>query len=106
MFTLEKIRMINTKGDKHGTITVRICEIENFEVTTLRIDVVTDGRRVAVQFTTDWQLYANRRDLTINSIYFRFYGRIASETDRHDELTLKAIRANAQSLAHISGERI
>lgn len=42
---------------------------ENFEVTTLRIDVVTDGRRAEVEFTRDWQLDANRRDLTINAMF-------------------------------------
>ena len=42
---------------------------ENFEVTTLRIDVETDGRHAQVQFTTDWQLDAERRDLTINSMF-------------------------------------
>lgn len=42
---------------------------ENFEVTTLRIDVETDGRHAKVEFTTDWQLDANRRDLTINAMF-------------------------------------
>lgn len=42
---------------------------ENFEVTTLRIDVVTDGRRAEVAFTTDWKIDANRRDLTINAMF-------------------------------------
>ena len=42
---------------------------ENFEVTTLRIDVVTDGRRAEVEFTKDWILDANRRDLTVNSMF-------------------------------------
>ena len=32
MFTTEGIRMINTKGEKHGTITARINDKENFEV--------------------------------------------------------------------------
>ena len=41
----------------------------NFEVTTLRIDVVTDGRHAEVEFTRDWQLDAERRDLTINSMF-------------------------------------
>lgn len=69
MFNNENIRMINTKGEKHGTITARINDKENFEVTTLRIDVLTDGRHAEVQFTTDWLLDANRRDLTINSMF-------------------------------------
>ncbi|XP_072026790.1 CCA tRNA nucleotidyltransferase 1, mitochondrial-like [Amphiura filiformis] len=73
MFTKEEIRMINTKGEKHGTITARLME-ENFEVTTLRIDVVTDGRHAEVEFTTDWQLDAERRDLTINSMFLGLDG--------------------------------
>ena len=38
-------------------------------MTTLRIDVVTDGRHAEVEFTTDWQIDAERRDLTINSMF-------------------------------------
>lgn len=69
MFELEGIRMINTKGENHGTITARINDKENFEITTLRIDVVTDGRHAEVAFTTDWELDAARRDLTVNSMF-------------------------------------
>lgn len=69
MFDLEGIRMINAKGEKHGTITPRINNKENFEITTLRVDIVTDGRHAKVQYTTDWFLDANRRDLTINSMF-------------------------------------
>lgn len=69
MFIAENIRMINANGERHGTITARINDKENFEVTTLRIDVVTDGRHAEVEFTTDWKLDANRRDLTINSMF-------------------------------------
>ncbi|XP_055839808.1 CCA tRNA nucleotidyltransferase 1, mitochondrial [Episyrphus balteatus] len=76
MFTKEEVRMINAKGEKHGTITPRINNKENFEVTTLRIDVLTDGRHAEVQFTTDWQLDANRRDLTINSMFLGFDGTV------------------------------
>lgn len=45
---------------------------ENFEVTTLRIDVLCDGRHADVQFTTDWYLDASRRDLTINSLFLGY----------------------------------
>jgi tRNA nucleotidyltransferase (CCA-adding enzyme) len=69
MFTRENVRMLNTNGEKHGTITVRINDRVNYEITTLRIDVVTDGRHAEVQFTNDWRLDANRRDLTVNSIF-------------------------------------
>jgi tRNA nucleotidyltransferase (CCA-adding enzyme) len=69
MFDRANIRMINSNGEKHGTITVRIDDIENFEITTLRIDLTTDGRHATVEFTQDWQLDANRRDLTINALF-------------------------------------
>jgi tRNA nucleotidyltransferase (CCA-adding enzyme) len=69
MFNKENVRMINMNGEKHGTITPRINDRENFEITTLRIDVVTDGRHAEVEFTKDWLLDANRRDLTINSMF-------------------------------------
>lgn len=46
---------------------------ENYEVTTLRIDIRTDGRHAEVEFTTDWRLDANRRDLTINAMFLGGY---------------------------------
>lgn len=69
MFERAQIRMINSNGEKHGTITARVDNAENFEITTLRIDVVTDGRHAQVEFTQDWELDANRRDLTINALF-------------------------------------
>jgi tRNA nucleotidyltransferase (CCA-adding enzyme) len=69
MFTKANVRMINSNGEKHGTITARVDDAENFEVTTLRIDVETDGRHAEVEYTQDWQLDANRRDLTINALF-------------------------------------
>ncbi len=38
------------------------------QVTTLRVDRVTDGRHAVVDFTKDWRLDALRRDLTINAM--------------------------------------
>ncbi|WP_020179308.1 CCA tRNA nucleotidyltransferase [Methylopila sp. M107] len=54
-------------GVDHGTVTV-VVEGEPFEVTTLRRDVETDGRRAVVAFTRDWAEDAQRRDLTINGL--------------------------------------
>lgn len=73
MFTNENIRMINLNGEKHGTITTRVDDAENFEVTTLRVDVVTDGRQAVVEYTQDWQLDASRRDLTINALFLGLF---------------------------------
>ncbi|XP_033102896.1 CCA tRNA nucleotidyltransferase 1, mitochondrial-like [Anneissia japonica] len=75
MFSTENIRMINTKGEKHGTITARIKD-QNFEVTTLRIDKITDGRHAEVEFTKDWVIDAERRDLTINSMFLGLDGTV------------------------------
>ncbi|XP_053650935.1 CCA tRNA nucleotidyltransferase 1, mitochondrial [Cherax quadricarinatus] len=75
MFETEGVRMINSSGEKHGTVTVRL-EEENFECTTLRIDVETDGRHAVVQFTKEWELDANRRDLTINAMFLGLDGTV------------------------------
>ncbi len=55
-------------GIEHGTVTV-VADRRPFEVTTLRRDVETFGRRARVAFTDDWQADAARRDFTINALY-------------------------------------
>ncbi|KAJ1349065.1 hypothetical protein KIN20_004509 [Parelaphostrongylus tenuis] len=76
LFEREEIRMLHKRGEEHGTITCRIDDAENFEITTLRVDLVCDGRRAEVQYTTDWHLDANRRDLTINSLFLGLDGTV------------------------------
>lgn len=60
------IRVVPT-GLEHGTLTA-VVGGRGFEVTTLRRDVVTDGRRAEVAWTDDWQVDAARRDFTINAM--------------------------------------
>lgn len=55
-------------GVDHGTITAAI-DGKNYEITTLRRDVATDGRRATVAFSEDWREDAARRDFTINALY-------------------------------------
>jgi poly(A) polymerase len=55
-------------GIEHGTVTA-VVDSKNYEITTLRRDVATDGRRATVAFATDWQEDAARRDFTINALY-------------------------------------
>lgn len=55
-------------GIDHGTITA-VANHRPVEVTTLRCDVATDGRRADVVYTRDWVADAERRDLTMNAIY-------------------------------------
>ena len=55
-------------GKEHGTITV-LAGGAAYEVTTLRADVETDGRRARVAFGRDWEADSARRDFTINALY-------------------------------------
>ena len=64
--TAAKIRAIPT-GIAHGTVTALI-DGRPFEITTLRRDVLTDGRHAEVAWTDDWQEDAARRDFTINAM--------------------------------------
>lgn len=62
-----EIRPVPT-GLKHGTVTA-VAEGRGYEVTSLRRDVVTDGRHAIVDFTEDWTEDASRRDFTVNALY-------------------------------------
>lgn len=61
------IRNVPT-GIEHGTVTA-VTPGGPVEITTLRHDVSTDGRRATVAFATDWREDAARRDFTINALY-------------------------------------
>ncbi|MDD2877885.1 MAG: CCA tRNA nucleotidyltransferase [Acidiphilium sp.] len=60
------LRAIPT-GIAHGTVTA-LAGDQSFEITTLRRDIETDGRRAVVAFIDDWQADAARRDFTINAM--------------------------------------
>jgi poly(A) polymerase len=84
----EGIRVIPT-GIEHGTITA-ISSGQHVEITSLRRDVSTDGRRATVAFTDDWKEDAARRDFTINALLadpltgeiFDYFGGIDDLHDR------------------------
>lgn len=60
------IRVIPT-GIAHGTVTAMIGTTK-FEITTLRLDLTTDGRHARVAFTDNWLADAARRDFTFNAL--------------------------------------
>jgi poly(A) polymerase len=66
-------------GMEHGTVTA-ISERQPFEITTLRRDVSTDGRRATVAFTDDWAEDAARRDFRLNALYADADGLILDPT--------------------------
>ena len=73
------IRYVPT-GIDHGTVTAVIAG-QSFEITSLRKDVETDGRRATVAYTDDWSEDAQRRDLTINALYADQDGRVYDPTN-------------------------
>jgi poly(A) polymerase len=66
-------------GLEHGTVTA-VSGGKPFEITTLRRDVETDGRRAVVAFTDDWTGDAERRDFTLNALYARRDGSLVDPT--------------------------
>ena len=91
MQRLEKARIKAVPtGIEHGTITA-VSDAQPFEVTTLRRDVSTDGRRATVAFTDDWKEDAARRDFTINALsadpltgeLFDYFGGLRDLERRH-----------------------
>ncbi len=69
-----KIKVIPT-GVDHGTVTA-VIDGQNFEITTLRRDVETDGRRAVVAYSSSWKEDAERRDFTVNALYMDRYGEV------------------------------
>lgn len=78
-------------GLDHGTVTV-VADAVPFEVTTLRRDVETDGRRAVVAYTTDWREDAARRDFTINAIYCDAAGKLFDFHNGIDDLAQRRVR--------------
>ena len=72
-------------GIDHGTITAVVDE-HKFEITSLREDVLTDGRHANVKFSKSWKKDASRRDFTINSIYSDVKGNLFDPYNGKDDL--------------------
>lgn len=66
-------------GLAHGTVTA-VSGHKPYEITTLRRDVTTDGRKATVAFTDDWSEDAARRDFRLNALYADLTGRIYDPT--------------------------
>jgi len=78
-------------GLDHGTVTV-ITNGVPIEVTTLRRDVATDGRRATVAFTADWAEDARRRDFTMNALYCDADGRLYDFVGGYPDLVARRVR--------------
>ena len=78
-------------GIEHGTITAKIDDY-NFEITTLRKDVSTDGRHAEVEFSNDWHEDASRRDFTFNAIYSDLNGNLFDPFNGKKDLELGNVK--------------
>jgi len=99
LFKQHKIHYIET-GLQHGTITVHVNK-QDFEVTTLRIDTETDGRHAKVQFTHDWKLDAERRDLTFNAMSLGLDGSLYDYFGGREDLFNHRVRFVGDSRSRI-----
>jgi poly(A) polymerase len=82
---------VHPTGLEHGTVTVSHAGAA-FEVTTLRKDIATDGRRAVVSFTDDWVEDAARRDFTINAMYCDADGKIFDYTNGYVDIVKHKVR--------------
>src|ERR1700757_5005589 len=91
---LEKrgIKVVPT-GLAHGTVTaIAGTPQRHFEITTLRRDVETYGRRARVAFDADWAADAARRDFTINAIFLDPDGTIHDPVGGLGDLQARRVR--------------
>ena len=78
-------------GIEHGTVTA-VANGKPFEITTLRRDVATDGRRATVAFTADWAEDARRRDFTMNALYASADGEVFDSVGGIEDLKAGRVR--------------
>lgn len=78
-------------GIEHGTVTV-LSDGNGFEVTTLRRDVETHGRKATVAFTDDWAVDAARRDFTMNALYCSGDGEVFDPLNGIADLETRTVR--------------
>jgi poly(A) polymerase len=93
-------------GIEHGTVTA-ISSGTIVEVTSLRADVSTDGRRATVAFTDDWKQDAGRRDFTINALYADPYsGELHDYHGGLDDLRSRTVRFIGEPLQRIAEDHL
>ena len=78
-------------GIEHGTVTV-VVDKHPYEVTTLREDVETDGRRAVVRFGRDFRADAFRRDFTINALSVTRDGTVHDYAEGFADIAARRIR--------------
>lgn len=96
---------VHPTGIEHGTVTLRLDTLVA-EVTTLREDVETDGRRALVQFGTDWVRDAERRDFTLNALYAGIDGTLFDPLDGLEDCLAGRVRFIGDPARRIEEDRL
>ncbi|MEM6650134.1 MAG: CCA tRNA nucleotidyltransferase, partial [Pseudomonadota bacterium] len=99
LLAVQNVRTLPT-GIEHGTVTAIVDHIP-FEITTLRSDISTDGRRATVVFTKDWALDAQRRDFTMNALYLDQSGTVFDPVGGQADLKKAHVRFIGDPLERI-----
>jgi poly(A) polymerase len=93
-------------GIEHGTVTA-VSSGQVVEVTSLRRDVSTDGRRATIEFTDDWKEDAARRDFTINALSADpVSGRIFDYFGGAEDLAARRVRFIGDPLQRIAEDHL
>jgi poly(A) polymerase len=92
-------------GVEHGTLTL-VVGGRGFEVTTLREDIETDGRRAVVRFGRDWEADARRRDFTVNALFADASGKVYDPLGGYGDVKARRIRFIGDPDRRIAEDRL
>src|ERR1700732_1147099 len=90
-------------GIEHGTVTL-VVDAQPFEVTTLREDTETFGRKAKVSFGRDWVGDARRRDFTINALSADAEGVVHDHVGGLDDIQARRVRFIGDAGQRIAGD--
>jgi tRNA nucleotidyltransferase/poly(A) polymerase len=92
-------------GIEHGTVTL-VVEGEGHQVTTLREDIETDGRRAVVRFGRSWAADARRRDFTVNALSVDSRGKVHDPLGGYADVEARRIRFIGDADQRIAEDRL
>jgi poly(A) polymerase len=81
---------VHPTGIEHGTVML-VAGGRPFEVTTLRVDIETFGRKARVAFTDSWEADARRRDFTMNALYCSAEGEIFDPVEGYPDILRRRV---------------
>lgn len=96
---------VEPTGIDHGTVSFIIDGVP-YETTTLRIDRECDGRHADVEFTNDWSLDAQRRDLTINALMMDMDGQIHDHVGGRKDIEERRLRFVGEPEARVQEDHL